>query len=1117
MAGELARPGVEVIQAFRKASPTILRPTLVPMVVGPAFEVVKILTKDGTINAKALYGAYTQVGKAITHSGFPDSRGNIDELTIQPDSIRPFLLSGGKLNELPMNPGEGFFAASHEATRAALRATGTTFNVGGKSLVMAIDQTSRTSTGKDVTVAFPGADSSSLTAQQVVDTLNSAFGNPVASLVKNSSGVTTGVQIASLSFGATSSVTIRAGGSANHALGLGWNAASDPAAGIEERVEGSGYRAENPSTGTASPWVQFYPGDYLRGPNGTSSTFVDGRTALIDVFGVVKMDGPKNGITFGPGNTVDLQAGDQIFCDGLRLKDGEVMLVEQDRFKVGTINQALSTADAQGRFTKKVYDAVALGTINDMAPFAPRYVWFKATGLDPKKLSPTAASIAGSPEGNPNEAEAAQVASETAITGPFAIQGQRLHYVVTIDGVDTDGWFTFTGGPYADAAALKVAIGTDGIHGVVPTAPTSGADSGKLVLATTAKGRLQGIRIKADGDVNASLGFSTTQDTFSVGKDVEYSDLAAKSLDFQFDNNPHIYSVGFTADSLDLAIDSINTMVGATVASKGGNNNDRLVLTSFYAGAASMVTVLDTSTALGNLGFSGGATAEGSGRPLPDAYMDDVGNLVIGSELLRDPVTGFPLDQTYSASQLYIEYTALRKDVTAVAKVAGVLRLSDIDTLTAVLDPVTEENPLALAAYLCMVNCPNFEIKALGVDEVTGSAPEGTELAYARAAGLLEAEEVYAIAPLTQSEAVHGIFQTHVTLMSQPEQSGERILLQNQKMPTRKISQVAGSGISANSNGNTNQLALDGVPSQGLIGLIPNPAGPFKATDGVYVEFSFEGVLQRYNVASCSGSLVSLRTSFAAGENDDYFYTISTLPSGVLNAAWSLKVRGPELKIPGSNPARLDYSLVADTVAEASGSIGNRRVYNVFPDTVGTTIDGLNKSLPGYYACAAYAGLCAGQPPQQGFTNFPLTGITSISGTEKFSKKQLNRMAGGGTFIMLQEVQGGAVTCRHQLSTDVTSVETRELSVTKVVDFAAKLLRTGIRRFIGRQNISPIFLDTLGTAIQGMLQFLVEQGILNGANLNNIIQDPKAPDTVLIDVTLSVPFPCNYIRLTLVV
>jgi hypothetical protein len=41
--------------------------------------------------------------------------------------------------------------------------------------------------------------------------------------------------------------------------------------------------------------------------------------------------------------------------------------------------------------------------------------------------------------------------------------------------------------------------------------------------------------------------------------------------------------------------------------------------------------------------------------------------------------------------------------------------------------------------------------------------------------------------------------------------------------------------------------------------------------------------------------------------------------------------------------------------------------------------------------------------------------------------------------------------------------------------------------------------------------------VLIGSTLNNIIQDTAAPDTVLVDVTLDVPYPCNYIRLTLVI
>src|SRR4051812_8337162 len=121
MAGELLRPGVEVIQTFRTPSPSFARPALVPCVVGPAFEVVNVLTTEGGINSKAKYGAYSQLGKTITQSSFPDPRGNVDELDFLEETIRPFMLTGGNLSELLMDTGESFLTTAHGSARAAIR------------------------------------------------------------------------------------------------------------------------------------------------------------------------------------------------------------------------------------------------------------------------------------------------------------------------------------------------------------------------------------------------------------------------------------------------------------------------------------------------------------------------------------------------------------------------------------------------------------------------------------------------------------------------------------------------------------------------------------------------------------------------------------------------------------------------------------------------------------------------------------------------------------------------------------------------------------------------------------------------------------------------------------
>jgi hypothetical protein len=103
------------------------------------------------------------------------------------------------------------------------------------------------------------------------------------------------------------------------------------------------------------------------------------------------------------------------------------------------------------------------------------------------------------------------------------------------------------------------------------------------------------------------------------------------------------------------------------------------------------------------------------------------------------------------------------------------------------------------------------------------------------------------------------------------------------------------------------------------------------------------------------------------------------------------------------------------------------------------------------------------------------------------------------------------------LTTDMTSVESRTDSITKVVDFTAKFQRKMLQSFIGRFNITQGFLDSLSAVIQGGLGFLIENGVLIGGTLNEIIQDEDEPDTVIVDELLDPPYPCNYIRATLVI
>jgi hypothetical protein len=1236
---ELPRPGVEIIQEFRAASPTVLRPTLVPCIVGVAKEIVEVQTADGLLNENAKQGEYEQLPRVISQSSFPSPRDNIDEVDVEEATIRAFFQFGGSLRELERDPGESFLVSHNHATRAAFRSdffvTGTGLDLDGLVLVIAIDVAVPANTTEDVTVTFDGT--GNLTPTQIVDQINAAVGEDVASEIVI--GSNSRIQIASLKYGAASSVTIRGGGSANEVFGLA-------SASSEYRVVGSGLRAQDQNNNTTlSPWIEWTEGAYTVDDVDTSlPAYEDDTPAATVGFGFLDDDDEFNvsfiesATAFTGANSLDLEVGDAYYADGLLPNTSAVVMkVEAARFKLGILNTRLSTIDDDGNVVSAVYDASSVSTLLASVPFAPRYGWFLARNLEVSTTA-TAAELTGSKDGT--AATAATVTAPNAATGyPLAAAGLTLEIDVTVDGVQQDTQtFTFTGGPFANLAAVVDAINDGDLEGVFAHTNLAGD---RLALSTDVTGATQEIVLKDTSTALTAVGFVDGTEYSDEGTDVEFVDmppvltstahtfpftavvgetllvqistdggatypttrtfthaaagphaniaallaaintagnwdggtlptqfvvtnsgntlvitgatggslrglrigsastgigvtsngeigftslqedlgeenLNGQTLQFQLNDRPKTYEVLFTSDSLVDAVASINEAVGWPVASISDDDLS-LTLTSGLLGYASKVEVLENSTttrANAALGFGSGNTEEvGDGRPSPDFYVDNTGSVVLGAEVLRSQLTGIPYNP--GVADIYIQYRGVRKDVSPLAEEAGLLRLDGVTTLENVLSPVNADNPLALGMFFALINAAGLEVAGLGVDAASGSEPYGTTAAYARAAEFLEAEEIYVIAPMTHSEDVAGIFKAHVEMMSAPEQKGERILFVCPEMPERHVDTVIASGLSGETTATPGQFVCDVNPTPGLVAAGFDPL-ELEVDDDVFLEIEVEGEVRRYSLESVNGVLAVVRTTFASDENADAFFSVATLNEALVNADWAIKVRGTLLLISGSTLP--DKTGIAETVAAKANAYLQRRMYVFHPDTVIATVDGTEQNLPGFYLCAGAAGMVAKFPPQQGFTNLAMVGYSGVVGSsDYFSNSQLNKIAGGGVWIVVQDVEGAPLTSRHQLSTNITTIETRELSITKVVDFCAKVLRTGLRNFIGQFNITQPFLDTLSTAIQGMLSFLVENGIIIGGELNNLIQSKDAPDVVLVDVTLDVPYPCNYIRLTLVI
>lgn len=1245
MASSLPRPGVEVVQEFASASPTIVTPTLVPCNVAPFFEVIEALDSDGTLNDDAkLTSSYEQLELSIAQSSFPSPRDNIDEVNVLEDTIRVFFEFGGDLIELSQ---ESAFLTSWldpdyatkpyiEGNDIALPSTtsgvepGTGYDLDGRTLIIALDSHTSLSdsefqaktnlpTSANVTITFAAPTAGgNLSLDDVIEQINAVLPG-----VASRSTVVNGdvLRLSSTAFGAKASVVVRYNGTANSGTDrLGFDVTYDTLA------VGSGFYAEDDSdSDTTSPRLKIYGGS---------------KQVLHNVY-----PGTAQTTSTAPFIAANVEAGDTIVADGINI--GDVLEVESDQLTM-EIEQNLISEDnafAPRRVlalannleypapdsseaailtgTRQTAAATPAYVVSDTAPEAggagtvgigpaesvdlnvvvdgvaeATYTVSSGTGWD--TLEDIRDGINNSPDvlveayyanqfgdevsstyytanptlcylgirtkaDNTGSGAGVTVVSSTVFSNlgfttlPKGDVGENIRFTPGDPAIKTSNLWTGLAGARVvsetivydvvvqgaapitetiawgaahpnDAAGLAAAIAdwnTKALYTEAYESNGSGVETtggGYMSFRTRGEnvGSTASVKVTAT-DTGGGPAFVVDATAIAGGD----GDLDGKTFKWSIDNNPKVNFVIFVADeddggvSLQQVLDKIN---GETpgVAAADSNSPPFLELESNKVGEASQILVGDgdanTASPYLGIGFEDDDEDTGNGRPAPDLAIGLSGEAILQGQLLYDPLTGIPYNPGFAP--IVVAYKGLRLDLSPDAQDPSLLVIDDVTTLEAAADPISTDNPGALMTFLSLINAPSVSVAAIGVPEVSADAPDGTPLGYAKCAEFLENEEVYAIATASQLPTVHQTFLTHVDSMSEPEQKGERIYFFNPVMPDRANPTLVASGTDCNSTATPNEVTLDVNIAPALIALGIDPNSDINPATGeieneVYLDIA--GDDKMYLVKSVTaGTIVSLRTSFSTGDgNDDSFFSTTAIGS-VISDDWTVKVRGAELVISGTTS--IDRNAVAETVQGAASAYGNRRAYYVFPDQVGINVSGLEQVVAGYYASACIVGMVGEQPPQQGFTNFPITGLTRVVGSnDLFTNGQLDVMAAGGVYILVQDVQNAPVICRHQLSTDLTSIETRELSITKVVDYTAKFMRAGLRNFIGRSNITQPFLDQLSTVVSGQLDFLISNGVLIGADINNIIQDADEPDTILIDVTLDVPFPCNYIRLTLVI
>lgn len=434
------------------------------------------------------------------------------------------------------------------------------------------------------------------------------------------------------------------------------------------------------------------------------------------------------------------------------------------------------------------------------------------------------------------------------------------------------------------------------------------------------------------------------------------------------------------------------------------------------------------------------------------------------------------------SGNINIGYRALRTDL------AGrVLTINNVSDLIGQLGVLSDQNPLALGVQLALANTTG-RIRAIAIasDDLAG---------YQAALTTAEGERLYYLVPLTHAEDIHSTFASHVEQMSTPVNASWRVALVNELIPTTKS--IGQYNVNApNVNGSTNAIS--------------NIGGKFVLTAS-NATFIADGV--------APGDIVNITFSSPTSTN-----ATTKVLEVLSNQQIVVDDNTAETQVAYYITRTLSRTEMARDIAARSRGYGTKRVWMIMPDSVGVSINGVTKYLPGYYMAAAYAGMGAGFPVQQGFTNIGIAGIVDIQHSNFFfSKTELNSMAEAGVCIFVQETQGGIPYCRHAMTTDISVLEYREQLVVKNWDFLSYYYYDKVKSFIGKWNITKDTLNIVRQTLDASSALLKAQKLpkigapLIDANITKLEQDANNKDNLNVFMTISVVYPLNYLNLHLVI
>jgi len=1051
----ISRPGVEITQEFVTASTVVTSPSLVPVVIGPCYQVVEAINDSGDAVSDALAGTYKDGYGYVSY----DLPGLKTGAVVDTSSIRVFLFKGSEYTELNSESDESTITSGTTSTYAWAGGSATTATFADASGDFVNDGVEA---GDVVRVEFQG------------DTYDLEVSSTPG--VPKSFTVSAGIKDTSITFSEYSIIR-------KPAQFVYKASAEEAAVSIGDETNYITFTAQ--STGSYAGQT----GDDLSVVISESDSIDSGSNGVTGDYLFYTADASTKNFTSGVGS-VGAVSGFGLYFD-------------------------VPTEGAAGESTAVVVDVTSV--ISDNA------LGLNTSGIDDgpgvtsknyrilQQVGSTSTDITGA-----SVDASGVVTSFTSIDFSSALDGSADYYL-EISGDDTasaNGVFHVnnatlgTGGFTLTIAATMDATGGSGTYTlwkvVVDAAADGDGNSGSLSMFA-APGLSFGSETVTDYDVLVDGTGRTVASVNSTTEVVTLSDAFvtdADAIDWSLVETAKDLSIAYSED--DKAVTIILPRVdGASTISYADLITALTDDTDSNHDADSFVELTAAKSGTGTL------TADEAATYKLDGGVDAAGIMLDADLLGSTTPTGY----------VYAAYKALRLDVSDQASEPSLVSYDTIAKLTTDgtgLNPITTDNPLGLGMYLALLNSPNRTVKGLGISATSSAQPMGTTAAWASASEMLAGQEVYALAPLSDDPEVLSALSTHCTTYSAASEKAERICFLNRAMPGYSSATAVASG----TTGNTESTFLSDGKFSTSVDFSANTSFTGASNALILVVTANAGSDQSPTLAAGAPTVLYGLTIDDYDADDNYVLDIDSAAltaaaalddgtdwNSLVDVAWTVYEVGTALST---------TSQTAERVADLGALYASRRSFLVWPPSCAATVSGTTYNLAGYYMGAALAGRVGSESPGQPFTNMPINGFNDLSYSNGyFSESQLDSIAGGGTFIMIQENEGGPVTCRHQLATDVTTIQKRELSITKSIDYVAKTFRNAMSGKIGKFNITQSLMDSLSVQIQGLLRTFVDAGVLTSGSLTSIEQNSDNPDTLDIVVLLGVPYPCNYIALTL--